>query len=295
MTKRQTPRPMVAGIRALRDLVQRPDFVEFRAQFDDAISRAMPTDIVTLQRVAAEAFELFLESSLVPEPQLLSWFADHHERGNIEVTQRLVGLIRRLERTTAQSDERYRHAGVDPGPVVIQMKRVVQMSWFGTAGFEATDIFELRRSVFRSPQERAFYQALWQRFPGLRPLPNYPLDQITDIDRLRGRVSSEAWRYGQFCRLDAVLVTPVEGDPVAAFELDSGLHDDPDYRRRDQLKNELLHAARVPLFRLRSDAPTATSIAEWFSILTDQVLDKINVGERLRTRELHTTLVPLYR
>jgi len=161
--------------------------------------------------------------------------------------------------------------------------------------FRASDAFEIRRSVFRSPQERAFAKALSLRFPGLRALPNYPLDQVVDLDRLKALVGDEAWRYGFGCRLDAVLVTPLEGDPIAAFELDSRVHDRPDAAKRDQWKNHLLSAARIPLFRLRSEDPTATGVDERYSLLTDQVLDKIDCGERNRTRDVHTTLVPLYR
>jgi len=126
-------------------------------------------------------------------------------------------------------------------------------------------------------------------------LPNYPLDQVADMERLKKLVSDRIWRYGRDCRLDALLVTPMEGDPIAAFELDSHFHDDPEIARRDQWKNDLLATTRIPLFRLRSDDPNATSIDEWYSILTDEVLDKIDCGERIRTREVHTSLVPVYK
>jgi hypothetical protein len=96
-------------------------------------------------------------------------------------------------------------------------------------------------------------------------------------------------------RVDSLLVTPIEGDPVAAFELDSGLHDDPEVKKRDARKDELLVTARIPYFRLRSENPEATTADEWYSILTDEALDKVSVGERLRVRDVHTSLVPLYR
>ncbi len=124
-------------------------------------------------------------------------------------------------------------------------------------------------------------------------LPNYPLDQVADMDRLKRLVSDRIWRYGRACRLDAVLVTPMEGDPIAAFELDSHFHDVPEIAKRDQWKSDLLAKTGITLFRLRSDDPNATSIDEWYSILTDEVLDKIDCGERIRTRDVHTSLVPL--
>jgi hypothetical protein len=138
-------------------------------------------------------------------------------------------------------------------------------------------------------------RALRERFPGLLSLPNYPLDQVTDLDRLRGSVPEPAWRFGLYCKLDALLVTPIEGDPVAAFELDSRFHDSPEQRQRDQWRDLLLRSANIPLFRLRSEDPQATSVDEWYQLLTDEVLDKVSVGERLRVRDIHTSLVPLCR
>ena len=82
---------------------------------------------------------------------------------------------------------------------------------------------------------------------------------------------------------------------MVAFELDSARHDDPEVKRRDAWKNELLVAAKIPYFRLRSESPDSTTVDEWFSLLTDEVLDKISVGERLRVRDFHPTLVPMYR
>ena len=92
-----------------------------------------------------------------------------------------------------------------------------------------------------------------------------------------------------------MLVTPMEGDPIAGFELDSKLHTDPAVKQRDQYKNDLFSAAHIPLFRFESEDPNATGVDEWFSLLTDQVLDKVSVGERIRTRDLHETLVPIFR
>ena len=83
-----------------------------------------------------------------------------------------------------------------------------------------SDATGICRSVFRSQQERTFLRALSLRFPGLLALPNYPLDQIVALDRV-GAIDAETLRYGRNCRLDAVLIVPDEGDPVAVFELDT--------------------------------------------------------------------------
>ncbi|WP_297913984.1 DUF2726 domain-containing protein [Thiomonas sp.] len=284
------------GLEHLRGLIARPNFPHFRDQFDRLVgslsgSDRLPTAVAQL---GAEAFEAFLGNGALEDPETLAWFVQLANRGLIDLTPGLSNALRRAHRRLTQSVERRRHGKLHEVREVVQLKRVVQLSWFGVAGFEASDAFEIRRSVFRSPQERAFARALSLRFPGLVALPNYPFDQIANLDRLKAHVSPEAWKYGRMCRLDAVLVTPLEGDPIAAFELDSRGHDRPEAARRDKHKSDLLMAARIPLLRLRSDAPMATAVDEWYSILTDEVLEKIDCGERVRVRDTHASLVPIY-
>ena len=64
---------------------------------------------------------------------------------------------------------------------------------------------------------------------------------------------------------------------------------------RDTWKSNLMTVANLPFFRLRSEDPAATCVDEWYSLLTDEVLDKIDCGSRVRTRDVHATLVPIGR
>lgn len=295
MTTRTFRSNSALRIQLLGQLSVRPDFAAFRHHFDLALAAANSAELLQLKRVGAEALRTLLDLSPTPDLDILIWFSRRFDEGFIADSQELRADVRRLERVLAKESERRLHGAFDSASNVIQTKRVVQMSWFGFAGFRASDAFEVRCSVFRSPQERTFTKALKLRFPGLHVLPNYPLDQVVDLGRLRDAVDAQALRYGALCRLDALLVTPVEGDPIAAFELDSVHHDQPRVAMNDQWKNRLLAAARIPLFRIRSENPTATSADEWYGILTDEVLDKVDCGERIRSRDIHTTLVPLVR
>ena len=63
------------------------------------------------------------------------------------------------------------------------------------------------------------------------------------------------WSYGKNCRIDALLVLPDEGRPVAAFELDSGYHDQPKARLRDEMKDAIFRLVGMPFFRLRIQSP----------------------------------------
>lgn len=174
---------------------------------------------------------------------------------------------------------------------ILQVKRVVQIMQMFLGDGQFSDATGICRSVFRSPQERTFLRALSLRFPGLLALPNYPLDQIVALDRV-GAIDAETLRYGRNCRLDAVLIVPDEGDPVAVFELDSRYHDLPENAGRDVMKNSLIAATGLPFFRLRAESPESMSTDEWYALLSDQVLPHIDLGKRIRSRQAAYSLIP---
>ncbi len=134
-------------------------------------------------------------------------------------------------------------------------------------------------------------RALTLRFPGLLALPNYPLDQIIDLNRI-SIDDARTQRYGRRCRLDAILVLPDEGDPIAAFELDSGYHDRIIATDRDVMKNRLLAATGLPFFRLRAESPQSMSTDEWYALLTDEVFPFLDPGRRIRCRDAAYRLIP---
>ncbi len=174
---------------------------------------------------------------------------------------------------------------------ILQVRRVVQIMQMVMGDGQYSDANGICRSIFRSPQERTFLRALSLRFPGLQALPNYPLDQIVALDRV-GAIDAETLRYGRNCRLDAVLVVPDEGDPVAVFELDSRFHDQPENVGRDAMKNSLIAATGLPFFRLRAESPESMSTDEWYALLSDQVLPHIELGSRIRCRQAGYSLIP---
>jgi hypothetical protein len=130
---------------------------------------------------------------------------------------------------------------------VIEVRRVVSSTLMRFGDPNASDAMGIRRSVFRSSQERSFLKALSLRFPALLALPNYPLDQMIEFSRLRELVGKSTWAYAKNCRVDAVLVVPDEGDPVAAFELDSSYHDRPEIKspRVRQLRSQVFVFSRA--------------------------------------------------
>ena len=205
----------------------------------------------------------------------------------------LADSLMSAEEKFPEGDRRRSDVSSAGEPAPIQVRRVIQILDMGFASYAASDALGLRRSVFRSEQEKTFLQALTLRFPGLHAFPNYPLDQFADFDKLRSLLDQETLHYGMRCRVDAVLVVPGEGDPVAAFELDSRLHDEPAKARRDLLRNRLFRVLQIPFFRLRAENNMSVGVDEWYALLTDEVADKIDCGRRLRVRSSHPTLVPI--
>ena len=178
-------------------------------------------------------------------------------------------------------------------PHCIEVRRVIQKIHAFLGDSASSDNRGIRQSVFRSQQEREFLKALSLRFPSLLALPNYPLDQIARLDHVRPCLDDKTWRYGNRCRMDAILVMPDIGDPVAAFELDSGFHDTPEAIRRDRMKNNLLQLIGLPFFRIRVESPESTTMDEWYALLTDQVVPNLDLGNRVRNRTPNYSLVPV--
>ena len=244
-----------------------------------------------LQEWASRYGDLLLQRSIVAPPEAifrlssllhsyaLAELARHNENQNSAV--RVASAARRIDDP---------HLG-DKKQTILKVRRVVQVIQLFLGDGRFSDATGVCRSVFRSQQERTFLRALSLRFPGLMALPNYPLDQIIALDRI-GLLDAKTLRYGRNCRLDAVLIVPDEGDPVAVFELDSRIHDQREIADRDRMKNVLMAATGLPFFRLRAESPDSMSIDEWYALLSDQVLPYLDLGDRIRCRKAAYNLIP---
>ena len=198
------------------------------------------------------AYETFLLAGmlLAPHDIILELAARLKSKSLQLLGERNRLLENRLLRTqTRQPSPRSSHDDLK-GPVV-EMRRFVQSTFMEFGPLSAAETAGRRRSVFRSDQERTFLQALILRFPAFMALPNYPLDQVADVSNMRHLLGEKVWAYGRQCRLDAVLVVPGDGRPVAAFELDSAYHDDPKVQVRDEMKNAIFRLLGMPFCAFR--------------------------------------------
>jgi hypothetical protein len=293
-----------SSVAALQDLLSKREHQAFLDELLLAMEDAEPLQLDYLKALGGEGLYLLLNSS-TPTPALLAAYANlvitDRIYASLDVVRRLYGyapsdlLSRHITHT-----ERVAEPGISARPSskqcpspAIQLRRTVHILEMGFAAYSASDAIGLRRSVFRSEQERTFLQALALRFPGLHAFPNYPLDQLADFEKLGKVLDGETVDFGRHCRVDAVLVVPSEGDPVAAFGLDGLRLQDTAYARRERLRNRLFRAIQLPFFRLDVDECHSMSVDEWYAILTDQILDKIDCGRRIRVRASHSSLIPV--
>lgn len=228
---------------------------------------------------------------LVPCNAVFNLAARLHSKG----LQLLGERLRLLENRLSRSQAREPLSGVrteDLAGPVLEIRRLVHSTFMEFTPRTAAETAGVRRSIFRSEQERAFLKALALRFPALLALPNYPLDQIAELSRLRKVLGDRVWSYGKQCRLDALLIVPDEGSPVAAFELDSSYHDRPDGRLRDGMKDAIFRLLGMPYFRLRVEAPSSITSDEWYAILTEEVVPRLDLGRRLRFRKTSSFPAP---
>jgi hypothetical protein len=290
------------GIAGLRKLLARREHQAFLDELLFAIEDATASETDFLRALGGEGLHLLLADRA--PTILLSAYADLLLAGKIHApVESITALHERFPSVGVDSVIRREHqdgirainegaSGCQGDQPTIQLRRVIQLIDMSFGDYSTSDALGIRRSVFRSEQERTFLQALTLRFPGLHAFPNYPLDQLADFDKLRNLLDDETLLYGRQCRVDAVLVIPGEGDPVAAFQLDSLVHDDPAQARRDRLRNRLFRTIQIPLFRLQAEECSSVGVDEWYALLTEEVADKVNCGRRIRIRTTHSTLVP---
>lgn len=295
-------------VQRLQLLLARRDHAKFLAAFEDIPTRG--DDF--LGALGGEGLCLLLDGQEAPSYELANQYGNLLLNRSIvapsETIRQLAALLHSdalAELALLKETTHLRRSSTHPGetrgmgdplsgpppPPVLHVRRVIQTMQVFLGDGRFTDSSGICRSVFRSQQERTFLRALSLRFPGLLALPNYPLDQIVALDRV-GRMNAKTLRYGRNCRLDAVLIIPDEGDPVAVFELDSRIHDQPEATDRDTMKNALIAATGLPFFRLRVESPESMTTDEWYALLSDQILPHLDLGARIRCRKVAYNLIP---
>lgn len=125
------------------------------------------------------------------------------------------------------------------------------------------------RPLFRSDQERLFFEAACRVYAGRLVQMNVALHAALDFEALRGRLLPDERTYFFRALVDGVVFDPEAGyRPIRFFELDSPVHGDARARERDAWKDRIVALAGHRLVRVRAIG-TASDADGWERMLRD--------------------------
>jgi hypothetical protein len=110
-----------------------------------------------------------------------------------------------------------------------------------------------RCTLFKSKQEKEFFEAVREAFPMYIVYPNVALSSIVDFGLVKDRLSSAERAYFFQATVDCVVFDYHRElyQPKYFYELDSAYHDTPDRKLKDTYKDNILAAAGQKLYRIR--------------------------------------------
>lgn len=126
--------------------------------------------------------------------------------------------------------------------------------------------------LFRSPQERAFFDALCAVHPEMLAMPNIAVAVAIPFQPIKAQLSDEARDYYWKAQFDCVLLDREQFMPRHFFELDSSFHNEQGAKARDALKEEICLAAGVKLVRIRGFEAAVTTQTSFEGVIRDLML-----------------------
>lgn len=116
--------------------------------------------------------------------------------------------------------------------------------------------FDGRRSLFKSHQEKEFFDAVRDVYPQFIVYPNVALSSVIDFEIVMPSLSIAERKYFFTAIIDCVVFDYQQLYlPKYFFELDSAYHDDPIQQMKDGYKDNILSTAGQKLYRLRRVNP----------------------------------------
>lgn len=129
-----------------------------------------------------------------------------------------------------------------------------------------------RRSLFKSVQEKEFFDAVRQVYPESIVYPNVAIGSILNFESIKDSLSETERKYFFTAIVDCVVFDYQQLClPKYFFELDSLYHDEPTQIRKDKYKDNIFSAAGQKLYRIRRISNSAKIVD--FTRLIREVLD----------------------
>lgn len=134
-----------------------------------------------------------------------------------------------------------------PKQVLHSQSRIIQVT-------ENKNISKIDRSrtLFKSLQEREFFDAVRETFVMFTVYPNVALSSIIEFNLIRDVLSSAEKDFYFKGIVDCVVFDHQElYQPKFFYELDSIYHDNPEQKQKDKYKDNIFSAAGQKLYRIR--------------------------------------------
>ncbi|MNK11845.1 hypothetical protein D3C87_298940 [compost metagenome] len=128
------------------------------------------------------------------------------------------------------------------------------------------------KSIFNSKQERIFYFALRNCYPSYFIYPNIALSTIIGSAFVDQTLEASERKFFYNTTVDFVIVDQLNDfKPLVAIELDSEWHRLNNQGSKDAIKNKILKAAGLPLYRIEHLNKYKTQ-EEFQQVITDTVI-----------------------
>jgi hypothetical protein len=127
-------------------------------------------------------------------------------------------------------------------------------------------------NLFKSPQERYFFEAMRAVYPTYHPYPNVALSCILDFKKIEDLLTPGEKKFYFKSIIDCVVFdSNKEYKPLFFFELDSSYHDNEKSKINDALKKSIFEKANVKLVSIRHDNANEASKENFEKIILDLV------------------------
>lgn len=114
------------------------------------------------------------------------------------------------------------------------------------------NIIDGRRSLFKSAQEKEFFDAVRDVYPQFIVYPNVAMSSVLDFEKVKEFLSGAEKKYFFMAIIDCVVFDYHQLYlPKYFFEVDSLYHDEPTQAKKDEYKNNIFSAAGQKLYRIR--------------------------------------------
>jgi hypothetical protein len=127
-------------------------------------------------------------------------------------------------------------------------------------------------SLFKSPQEQYFFDAMRNCFHTYLPYPNVAMSSILDYKKIESFLTQQEKDFFLKSVIDCVVFDPAKKYlPIHFFELDSSFHDNIKSKMNDKMKKNIFKKANVKLVSIRLDDPSKASVEHFQEIIYDLV------------------------